>query len=136
MVNIKKQFNIHISGKNRLQIEMSCLEDHITAENPVRVIDAFIDVLDLEKFGFVPLIGGIFERRPCMAGDSDARSTSALINGTPKDSADHVTWGLFQLCSSLVYNLHYDVFKQNCEFVIPDPEFHVAENLNGEASYL
>ena len=43
---------MHIAGKNRLQIEMSCLEDRITAENPVRVIDAFIDALDLEKLGF------------------------------------------------------------------------------------
>ena len=43
---------MHIAGKNRLQIEMSCLEDRITAENSVRVIDAFIDAFDLKKLGF------------------------------------------------------------------------------------
>ena len=40
---------MHIAGKNRLQIEMSFLEDRINAENPVRVIDAFIDTIDPEK---------------------------------------------------------------------------------------
>ena len=47
---------MHIAGKNRLQFEMSCLEDRITSENPVRVIDAFIDVIDLEKLGFVSVV--------------------------------------------------------------------------------
>ena len=42
---------MHITGKNRLQMEMLCMEDRIAADNPVRVIDAFIDALDLEKLG-------------------------------------------------------------------------------------
>ena len=32
---------------------MSCLEDLITSENPVRAIDAFAEAMDLEKLGFV-----------------------------------------------------------------------------------
>ena len=47
---------MHITGKNRLQMEMLCMEDRIGADNPVRVIDAFIDALDLKKLGFADRI--------------------------------------------------------------------------------
>ena len=47
---------MHIAGKNRFQIEMSCMEYRITSENPVRVIDAFVDVLHLEKLRFVSVV--------------------------------------------------------------------------------
>jgi transposase len=42
-----------IQGQSRLQLEFSCLEDFISKENSVRVMDAFVDVLDLSKLGFV-----------------------------------------------------------------------------------
>ena len=41
-----------ITGTNRQQSYFSTLEDQVTADNPVRLIDAFIDKLDLEKLGF------------------------------------------------------------------------------------
>ena len=47
---------MHITSKKRLQFEMPYLEDCITSENPVRAIDAFVDVIDLEKLGFVSVI--------------------------------------------------------------------------------
>jgi transposase len=44
----------HIEGQSREQSEMfpTILEDYIGAENPVRVIDAFVDSLDLLSLGF------------------------------------------------------------------------------------
>ncbi|GHB27696.1 transposase [Mongoliitalea lutea] len=42
----------HIQGIDRFQLTFSCLEDAIPNDNPVRVIDAFIDKLDLELLGF------------------------------------------------------------------------------------
>ena len=42
----------HVTGKPRLQMQMSSLEDSIDQENPVRFIDAFVDQLDLVKLGF------------------------------------------------------------------------------------
>lgn len=42
-----------IEGIARYQIEFSCMEDAISKENPVRVMDAFIEKLDLERLGFV-----------------------------------------------------------------------------------
>ena len=42
----------HILGINRFQVTFSCLEDAIPSDNPVRIIDAFIDKLDLELLGF------------------------------------------------------------------------------------
>jgi transposase len=41
-----------IHGIARDQIEFSCLEDMIGKDSPVRVMDAFVDKLDLSKLGF------------------------------------------------------------------------------------
>lgn len=44
----------YIQGQNRHQITLlpDCIEDYIGEENPVRVIDAFVESLDLHKAGF------------------------------------------------------------------------------------
>jgi transposase len=43
-----------IEGKDRWQTLLlpECLDDYVTQDNPVRVIDAFIDELDLQALGF------------------------------------------------------------------------------------
>jgi transposase len=43
-----------IEGKDRRQTLLlpECLDDYVTQDNPVRVIDAFIDELDLQALGF------------------------------------------------------------------------------------
>lgn len=41
-----------IMGQSRHQSYFSTLEDQVSSENPVRLMDAFIDKLDLEKIGF------------------------------------------------------------------------------------
>ena len=43
---------IHIQGQNRYQIKMISLDQMVEKENMVRVIDVFVDMLDLERFGF------------------------------------------------------------------------------------
>ena len=42
----------HIEGNNRNQIKMISLEQMVDNESMVRIIDAFVDMLDLEQFGF------------------------------------------------------------------------------------
>lgn len=43
----------YIQGTDRSQITLPiCLEDMISDDNPVRVIDAFVDMLDMEQLGF------------------------------------------------------------------------------------
>ncbi|MBL4709030.1 MAG: transposase [Flavobacteriales bacterium] len=42
----------HIQGKNRMQIRIISLEEMVEPEGMVRIIDAFVDMLDLEQFGF------------------------------------------------------------------------------------
>ena len=42
----------HIRGNNRNQIRMLSLEQMVESESMVRIIDAFVDMLDLEKFDF------------------------------------------------------------------------------------
>lgn len=46
----------HIQGISRYQLQMSSLEDKITADNPVRFIEAFVNHIDPLKIGFQPKI--------------------------------------------------------------------------------
>jgi transposase len=39
-------------GRNQITLMPACLEDYIDADNPVRVIDLFVDELDLLALGF------------------------------------------------------------------------------------
>ena len=41
-----------IHGQHRQQTYFATLEDQVASDNPVRLIDAFIDKLDLQKLGF------------------------------------------------------------------------------------
>ena len=43
-----------IEGEDRSQVTLlpECLDDYIAEDNPVRVVDAFVDELDLEALGF------------------------------------------------------------------------------------
>jgi transposase len=43
-----------VEGEDRLQMALlpHCLDDYVTENNPVRVIEAFIDELDLGRLGF------------------------------------------------------------------------------------
>src|SRR3954466_6621003 len=43
-----------IEGQDRSQVTLlpECLDDYIVEDNPVRVVDAFVDELDLEALGF------------------------------------------------------------------------------------
>jgi hypothetical protein len=43
----------HIIGKDRHQISFGSLDEQIAKDNPVRVIDAFVEKLDLSVLGFV-----------------------------------------------------------------------------------
>jgi len=44
-----------IEGEDRTQVTLlpACLEDYVEAENPVRVVEVFVDGLDLDALGFV-----------------------------------------------------------------------------------
>lgn len=43
----------YIIGKNRSQLEMFCLDEHIAKDNEVRMIELFVDSLALADYGFV-----------------------------------------------------------------------------------
>ena len=46
----------HRIGIDRHQFQFSCLEDLIAEDNPVRVIDAFVDILDFKALGFANMV--------------------------------------------------------------------------------
>jgi transposase len=45
----------YVKGESRQQTLLmpECIEDYVSAENPVRVLDAFVNKLDLAELGFV-----------------------------------------------------------------------------------
>ena len=54
----------YIEGTNRSQSYFSTLEARVSADNAVRLMDAFIDKLDLEKLGFAKTVYKTEGRRP------------------------------------------------------------------------
>src|SRR5690349_7412887 len=52
-----------MTGQDRNQVSFYSLEDSIAADNPVRIIDAFVDKLELEKLNFSNITAKI-EGRP------------------------------------------------------------------------
>jgi transposase len=48
----------HILGQSRTQTTLfpEALDDFVTEDNPVRVVDVFIEGLDLETLGFEPIV--------------------------------------------------------------------------------
>jgi len=53
----------YIQGHNRHQTYLSTLEDKVSADNAVRLIDDFVDKLELQKLGFTNSIHKTFFRR-------------------------------------------------------------------------
>ncbi len=61
-----------IEGEDRTQVALlpECLDDYVEPENPVRVVEAFVEQLDLHQMGFeasipCPLGGRRTTRRCC-----------------------------------------------------------------------
>lgn len=57
-----------IQGSSRHQTYFATLEDQVAADNPVRLIDAFIDKLELEKLGFNKIVHKSEGRPPYAPG--------------------------------------------------------------------
>lgn len=60
-----------IEGEDRYQINLlpNTLDDFVSEDNPVRVIDAYIDSLDLEELGFIVYSGNKAGQKPYMRKD-------------------------------------------------------------------
>ena len=61
----------HIQGSDRNQLIMLSLESAIPQDSFVRVVDAFVDAIDLKSFGFAPRI-----RRGRLCGVQGRRATT------------------------------------------------------------
>ena len=61
----------HIIGAPRQQATLlpDTLEDYVDEDHPVRVIDAFVDILDMAALGFSKAETHITGRKPCHPGD-------------------------------------------------------------------
>jgi len=60
----------NVRGMDRNQLFLApCLEDSIDADNPVRIIDVLVDVMDLEKLGFGGVVPSVIGRPSYSAMD-------------------------------------------------------------------
>ena len=69
-----------VQGQERSQGTLFpvCLDEYISEDNPVRVIDVFVEELDLRALGFEQVIPQAAQptiRRPCSRSPSTAIST-------------------------------------------------------------
>ena len=53
-----------VEAADRRQVTLlpPCLDDYVTEENPVRVVEAFIDELDLGALGFAGVVPEVTDR--------------------------------------------------------------------------
>ena len=66
----------HIQGIDRFQITFSSLDEQIDKDNPVRIIDAFIDKLDLDLLGFV-------SKAPKALDGQQTKTSNPSLDGRP-----------------------------------------------------
>ena len=61
----------HVAGQSREQAALfpAALEDWVGADHPVRVIDAFVETLDLTELGFSKVVAEATGRPPYAPGD-------------------------------------------------------------------
>ena len=54
-----------VQGEARAQMSLlpECLDDYVAEDNPVRVVEAFVEALDLEKLCFWYASGASFRNR-------------------------------------------------------------------------
>jgi transposase len=71
----------YVEGKSREQIQMLSYESMISDDNPVRVIDAFIDSLDMVKLGFRYAETKETGRKPINPADMCKLYTYSYFNG-------------------------------------------------------
>ena len=68
-----------IQGQQRNQTCFATLEDQVAADNPVRLMDAFIDKLDLQKLGFQKTVHNS-EGRPIPSKETRLNTQNGLRN--------------------------------------------------------
>lgn len=80
-----------IEGEDRYQINLlpNTLDDFVSEDNPVRVIDAYIDSLDLEELGFIVHSGN-------KAGQKPYKRKDLLVHGGN-------IWAMFPLEKRIVF---------------------------------
>jgi transposase len=108
-----------IAPQNRLQVHMSSLDDAISATNPVRLIDCFVQKIDLQRIGFAvrpPRTEGrpAFNERVFLAlylygYQNGVRSSRALERECARNL--EVRWLLGELCPN--YHSIADFRKNN-----------------------
>jgi len=70
-----------IEGEDRMQVVLlqQCLDDFIAEDNPVRVVDAFVEELNLRELGFKS-VEPSSTGRPSYPRQSCSSSTSMVIS--------------------------------------------------------
>lgn len=133
----------YIQGQDRSQITLffDCIEDYVGEDNPVRVIDAFVDSLDLAEAGFCRTTPSDTGRPPYSPQDLEKRlryiSDYGASGGEKSDSHRKIGGFLRNsfhelqdfLPASTVGNTFGFVYEREKKFLRPLGNLHLAEHL-------
>ena len=77
-----------VEGEDRRQATLlpDCLDDYVAPDNPVRIIEAFVDELDLAALGFAGMAPET-TGRPATIPPPCSRSTSTAISNASRPAA-------------------------------------------------
>ena len=83
-VNSVKSCMNYLKGTHRYQTYIATLDDQVSADNAVRLMDAFIDKLDLAKLGFTNTVHKSEGRPSYIIINHELKQASTLKNkGSP-----------------------------------------------------
>jgi hypothetical protein len=74
-----------VEGEDRRQATLlpDCLDDYVTEDNPVRIVDVFVDDLNLAALGFAGIVPEVTGRPPCVLSPDHTRC--ADVRGSAMD---------------------------------------------------
>ena len=97
-----------IEGEDRKQITLlpECLDDYVGADNPVRIVDVFVDQLKLRGLGFTGVEPADFEKL-----QSTHKLTTPLTIAVQKDGPPRYQLNKEAAVTVLVYKAGGKIFK-------------------------
>ena len=88
-----------VEGEDRRQVTLlpACLDDYVAADNPVRIIEAFVDELDLTALGFAGVVPEVTGRPAYHPATLLKIYIYGYLNRVPSSRRLEIAFGVFLL---------------------------------------